>query len=316
MSDTKPSPSPWTLVGAAVVLVGLTAGLGRTASVSAMGPDRVPDPVEHPEAWRLRGDAGGVAEAVPEGVHLVSHEGQRAVAWHDLGPLGDHARWRLRAHVLAPRPASVKLALAASDGERRLWFGGYRFETDEWTEVELPGHAPLQGLDVSVGVLLRGEGGEAWVDRVELVPVTPRPGWLVALVALGLGWLGWWAALVRRVGVLPGAVALVIAAGVTAPRAWIDLVVGRYAGIRILESPVALWAQKLGGHAGLFGLLGAALATRFSPGVSLATVLLLGVVSEALQLVSIARSASVVDVVFDVVGGAVGVGLVSWWRRR
>jgi hypothetical protein len=131
-----------------------------------------------------------------------------------------------------------------------------------------------------------------------------------------VAWIAWWSLLVRHAGALPGLMVLGIGAGVTMPRAWVDLVVGRWAGVRLLETPAALWVQKLGGHAGMFGLLGAALASRFSPGVSLGVVLLLGVVSESLQLVSIARSASLVDVGLDVLGGAIGVAMVTWWRRR
>ncbi len=304
------------VVGGALLLAGLTAGLGASPSTRVVGEDLVPDPVDGAQGWRLRGDGGGVAEPSEEGVHLVSGPGQRAVAWYDVGPVGGHRRWRVRAHVRAPRPASVKVLAAATDGERRLWFGSYGFESDEWTDVELPVNAPLEGLDVSVGLRLRGEAGEAWLKRVELVPVAPRLGWHAGLLVLVAAWMGWWGMLVRRAGVLPGVVVLLIGAGVTMPRAWVDLVVGRWAGVRVLESPVALWVQKLGGHAGMFGMLGAVLAARFSPAMSLGVVVLLGVVSEALQLVSIARSASLVDVGLDVVGGAVGVGLVAWFRGR
>jgi len=304
------------VVGGALLLVGLTAGLGALPSTRVVGEDLVPDPVDAAGRWRLRGDGGGVAEPSEEGVHLVSGPGQRAVAWYDVGPVGGHRQWRVRAHVRAPRPAAVKVLAAATDGERRLWFGSYGFESDEWTDVDLPVNAPLDGLDVSVGLRLRGEAGEAWLKRVELVPVAPRMEWQAGLLLVVAAWIGWWGMLVRRAGALPGAVVLLIGAGVTVPRAWVDLVVGRWAGIRVLESPVALWMQKLGGHAGLFGLLGAVLASRFPPAVSLGVVVLLGVVSEALQLVSIARSASLVDVGLDVVGGAVGVALMVWWRGR
>lgn len=318
VSPPSPTVPTWrALVAGVALLLACTAGLASAPSTRVLGDDRVPDPMDDPSGWRLRGDDGGIAElAGREGIHLVSREGQRAVAWYDLGSLGDHTQWRLRGQLTAPRPARVKIVLAATDGDRRLWFGSYGFESDTVATVDLPVNAPLQGLDVSVGVRMRGDAGEAWLHRMDLEPVTPRIGWRVALVVLALGWLVAWVGLVRRVGLAAGGIVLTLGAGVTAPRAWVDVVLGRFTDVRILESPAALWLQKFGGHGGTFALLGAVLASRFSPRTSLAVVLTLGVASEALQLVSIARSASLLDVALDVVGGAIGVGAVVWWRGR
>ena len=140
----------WLRMGLAWILlvIGTLLASGMSAYV-VTGPDRVSDASRSQGEWRLRGDRGGVAELIAGGgVHLISHEGQRAVAWRDVGLLGDHPQWRVRARVKAPRPARVQAVLAATDGDRKLWFGSYGFESDVYTTVELPVHAPLAGLEV------------------------------------------------------------------------------------------------------------------------------------------------------------------------
>jgi len=309
----------WGLVVAASLLTGLTIGLAQLPSRVPVGPDLVPDPVDDPGAWELAAHGEAEATWTPEGTIRLTAAARRgrATAWTHLRTDRDDGVWDASVRVRAPgRGRRVQLVVAAKGAGRPLWFGSYRIGADGWGRVPLAVTGRLDGREVQVGVIAVGEGARAELSHVDLVPMRRRAGWTAALVALGAGWLVLGGVVARRAGPLAVVAGAVLVVGVALPRPWVDVVLGRVQHIQLLGVPFALWGQKLLGHAGLFAVVGFAVARRTSPQVALAAAAALALATEASQLLAVSRSASFTDVALDLAGAGAGVAVAAGLRAR
>jgi len=306
------------VVALAAVLLAGTLGLARLPSRVPIGDDIVPDPVDVPSAWGLTAHGDAVAEAQADGTVLLRAHGSdaRATAW--TTPVAHHPTsvWDARVRLRAPgRGRKVQLVVAAP-GEPPLWFGSYRIDADGWGWVTVPVTARLDDVPVRVGVIAVGEGAHAVVSHVDLVPMQRRWGWVAGLIGLVVGWLVVGGAVARRLGLVASGAVAVVVAGVLTPRPWVDRVLGPFQQVELAGVPVAYWAQKLVGHAGMFGLIGYVVSRRVGPRAAVITTVALAVVTEASQLLAVARSASMGDVGLDLAGALLGIGLATVSRRR
>jgi len=300
---------------AAAALLACTVVLSTVGSVVAVGPDVVPDPAEG--GWQLAVHGDASARQGSDGrVYLQTRAPRaRATAWYRVTPTHPSAAWEAEARVHVPGPGQrAKIVVASTDPADPLWFGSYRIRSEKWGTVPLSVRGSLQGQEVQVGLLLVGEGGEATLERLDMVPVRRRVSWVVALVGLAVGWLGVALAASRHLGRLPVAVAAVLAMGVVTPRPWLDRGFSLAADQLALAPGARLVLQKGLGHVGVFALLAALLCGRLGPRGALAVVVALGVATEASQLLAISRSASPLDVGLDTLGGLLGI--MVWWAAR
>lgn len=296
-----------------------TAVLGSTPSAVPVGPDLVPDPVEPgSQDWRIASSGEASAWRADDGTIELRSEarGARATAWYPLRTDGGHGRYEVEAELQVPgRGRSVRLVVATPDPDDPLWAGSYRIHSERWGTVPLSVTAALDGRGAEVGLVVRGEGGVASLRRVDVVPVRRRPLWVIGVALTVAGWaaLAWgWRA---RLGAHALAVLGVLGVGIAFPRPWLDRGFSWFVDAGIVDAEARMWLQKGGGHVGLFALLALVLRDRLGPVPTAAALVALAVATELAQRLAIARSASLTDVGFDLLGLAIGLG-AGWALSR